>query len=65
MCKFIHLPNTGGNNITCFVNLIVKNLSPNLRKEKYTQPRKIYQLRVMEMKTEAGAVGVIFGPGHL
>jgi len=34
----------GGSDITCFVNLIVKKLSPNLRKEKYSWSRKICQL---------------------
>ena len=69
----------GGNNIMCFVNLIVKNLSLNLRKEKYTRSRKnlsasqwyqmfACQLHVMEMKIvriEAGAFGPIFGLDHL
>ena len=70
-----------GNNITGSVNLIVKNLSPNvLCKEKYTQSRKICevsndtkcshirQLRVMKRKivtTEAGAFGPVFGHCHL
>ena len=68
----------GSNCITCFLNLTAKNLSLNLRKEKYTQSRKICQLSndqilacqfsVMEMKivtTEAGPYGPIFSSGHL
>ena len=66
----------GSNNITCFVNSIVKNLSLNLCKENIHDLEKcvsypimfVCQLRVMKIKigtTEASAFGPIFAPGHL